>query len=105
MKLLGVSRRSLNQYRTTVRGNETTVKDQVKRKLTRNVDCANEIEHPSEFQRFIGTKLYTYGNLHITVRWGKVVNIKNHEGGYHFKSWKKDMKKYKRLTKELGILD
>ncbi|QJI52402.1 hypothetical protein [Psychrobacillus phage Perkons] len=105
MKLLRVSGKALNSYRKSVKGNEFTTKDQARRKLTRNVALANEVLHKSEFQRFIGTKVYTYGNLHITVRFGKVVEIVNHSGGHHYKSWKKDMKKYAKLTKELNITD
>lgn len=105
MKLLKVSDEIYEQYCETVKGNENTSLDQVRRKLTRNMMLAKEVIPKSKWERFIGNKIYHYGNLHFTVRHGKVIELKNHKGGKKYGGWYLDRKKRTQLTIELGIID
>ncbi|PLR99523.1 hypothetical protein [Bacillus sp. T33-2] len=105
MKLLKVTDDVFQYYKENVRGNKDITLDQARRKLTRNVMLAKKVVPKDDIQRIIGTKIYHYGNLHITVRWNKVIHIVNHRSGKHYGGWKLDRRKYEQLTKELGIQD
>ena len=103
VKLLSVPKAIQDVYRETVKGNENTSSLDIRKKLTRNVLLANEVEVESLRDKVFGVRKYTYGNLHITTWMNMVLDVENHNGGYHFKSWKKDHKKYDKLTKLLEI--
>lgn len=105
MKLLKLSDKAYEQYRTKVKGNENITRDQASKKITRNVLLAKEVPPRYTLDRLLGSKLYHYGNLHIIVRWGKVLQIYNHFGGQYHNDWVLDKEKYIKLTKELGIED
>jgi hypothetical protein len=105
MELLKLTDKVYEQYKLSVKGNTDISKDQAARKLTRNVLLAKELPPKSKIDRLLGIKLYAYGNLHILVRRGKVVNVSNHYGGEYHTGWEFDKKKYIELTKQLGIED
>jgi hypothetical protein len=93
-------------YRENVRDNENTIRDQVARKLTRNVLLAMEVQPRNFLETWCGNTKYIYGNLHIIVKRGKVVKLYNHyEKTKAYGGWFLDKKKKAQLTKELGILD
>ena len=103
MKILKLSDEVYQYYKTMIRGNEDITKDQAERKLTRNVMLGVEVPPRNTLERLKGNKLYYYGNLHIVVRWGKVVYLSNHYGGKHYNQWEPNEQKYIELTKKLGI--
>lgn len=103
MKLLRVSDKVYELYKDTVKGNENTSKDQVRRKLTRNKLLAKEVIPKDKWERLIGTKIFHYGNLHLTVRWNKVIGLRNFKGGKHYGNWSLDEARYIELTKKLEI--
>lgn len=105
MKLLKVPNDIYEKYKDTVKGNENTSLDQVRRKLTRNMLLAKEVTPRSKWERLIGNKIYHYGNLHFVVRYGKVIELKNYKGGKHYGGWRLDEKKRMELTIKLGIED
>lgn len=90
-------------YRETVKGNQFTSKLDIRKKLTRNILLSNEVEVDSLRDKVFGVRKYTYGNLHITTWLNMVLDIENFNGGHHYKGWKKDHKKYKKLTQLLEI--
>ena len=77
--------------------------DQVKRKLTRNTILAKPIISKSKLDKLLGIQVYAYGNLYITVRWNKVIDIENHKGDLLHPEWKINKKLYIELSKNLGI--
>lgn len=103
MKLLNVSNDVLQYYREKVRGNENITLDQARKKLTRNVMLAKKVTPRKRLDRLLGISLYQYGNLHMKLRWNKIIYIKNHRSGKHYGNWKLDKEKYIRLSEELGI--
>jgi hypothetical protein len=105
LKVLKLTDKAFEMYRKHVKGNQNTSRDQAALKLTRNVLLAKEIPPRNTVERLIGNKLYAYGNLHILVRRGKVVNVFNHYGGEYHDGWQFDKQKYIELTKQLGIED
>jgi hypothetical protein len=52
-----------------------------------------------------GNKMYHYGNLHILVKGGWIINIKNHYDINEYTGWEFDPFKYVELTLALGIVD
>lgn len=103
IKLLKVNKKLIDKYRDVVKGNKEKPDDQVVKRLTRNVIMANEVNHSNKFKRWIGVKVYHYGNLHITLIGNRVIEIVNHPGGHHYKGWRKDEKLYNKLNEKLGI--
>ncbi|PAD70833.1 hypothetical protein CHH83_01905 [Bacillus sp. 7586-K] len=105
MKLLEITDEALEQYRTTVRGNENITYDQAQRKLTRNVILVKDFA-PERIKRSWLTlgKNFAYGNLHIIVRSGKIIKIVNHKGRKQ-DSWNPPKHEYIKLCKLLGIED
>lgn len=109
MKLLNLTGKAYDKYRLSVKGNGNIAYDQAQKKLTRNVVLVKEtIERkPYEKKRFMSRSLrgvtYHYGNLDITVRFGKIVDIENNKG--QPVKWSFPRERYQQLNKELGILD
>ncbi|PKR83520.1 hypothetical protein [Heyndrickxia camelliae] len=104
MKLLRLKPEVYEYYRTKVKGNKDISYDQACKKLTRNVQCATELEPRNDFEKEIGNKAYLYGNLFIVVRKGRVVYLKNHSKLKSKHGWYFDAKKYITLSNELGIV-
>jgi hypothetical protein len=105
MELLRLTDKAYEQYKVSVKGNKDISKDQAARKLTRNVLLAKELPPRNTLERFIGNRMHMYGNLHILVRRGKIVNVFNHYGGDYHNGWEFDKRRYIELTKQLGIED
>lgn len=103
MKILRLTDKAYEQYKTTVKGNQNISKDQARKKLTRNVLLADEIELDRK-DRLLGKKRFRYGNMTIHLQFGYIVHIENVKGKF-IRGWIKDFKKYDYLTKELGIVD
>lgn len=97
-----VSRKALDQYRQTVKGNEKTSKSQVVLKLSRNIQLVKE-EAPDRIEKKLLTTTYKYGNLHIATRFGRIVSVINHAGKPV--DWTFPQKRYIQLNREYGIKD
>lgn len=105
MKLIRLSKKAYELYRTTVRDNEDITYGQSRHKLTRNIILAKNITPVEERIKLIQTQVFAFGNLYITVRLNKVVDIKNHKGRNVHRDWKFDEKRYIELNEILGIVD
>lgn len=105
MKLLKATQKALQQYKETVKGNKMISTDEALKKLTRNVQLVKESAPERIALTWKGLR-YSYGNLDITVRFGKVVEVVNHKD-YRERpdDWDFPKKRYIQLNKELGIVD
>ncbi|PLR72197.1 hypothetical protein [Bacillus sp. UMB0728] len=105
MKLLKATQKALQQYKETVKGNNKISTDEALKKLTRNVRLVKESAPERIALTWKGLK-YSYGNLDITVRFGKVIEVVNHKD-YRERpdDWDFPKKRYIELNKELGITD
>jgi hypothetical protein len=100
-KLLKITPRVYEYFRTKVKGNEDATYDLTTRKLNRNIQLAKEFM-PDLISKHLGTTTYRYGNLHIKTRFNKIINIKNHYGtGSH---WNVDEKRIHTLNVKYGII-
>lgn len=95
MRKLQLTNKTYQEYKETVKGNETTSRKQAELKMTRNMQLAHKSKRAQEGEH------YKYGCLHFIVAKGKVVWIQNNNKPE--KGWKKDIKRYLELNKELGI--
>lgn len=99
MTKLTMTNNVYRQYKSVVKDNETTTKEQANLKMTRNAELAVASVRPNGK----GTH-YSYGKLQFIVNeQGTVVWMKN-----HCKTpvgWKRDNVKYLKLNRELGIDD
>jgi hypothetical protein len=105
LELLNLTNKAFRYYSKRVKGNEDITYDLARKKLTRNVILAAEIppRHQSDVEK--GNKLFHFGNLHILVKDGWVINVKNHRHTNNYTGWELDRFKFVELTIELGILD
>ena len=102
MKLFKVSKKALEQYRTTVKGNENTPDDQVVKKLSRNIQLVIETA-PERITKGFFRTTFKYGNLYILTRGDTVVKILNHKGSPA--KWKFPRQRYIEINEQLGITD
>lgn len=102
MKLLNLKESAYEQYRLTVKGNETISFEQARKKLTRNVHCAAERKSLKNASRL--QYEYIYGCLRIIVRFGTIIEIENYIQDI-VPDWKLDQNEYERISRELGIYD
>jgi hypothetical protein len=105
LKILELTDKVFQYYRENTRDNKNISRDQAARKLTRNVMLAKEVPPRNAIDRLLGNKMYHYGNLHLVVRRGKVVHIKNYKNQNNYKGWEFNPHKYVELTKKLGIVE
>lgn len=105
MELLKLTTSAYRSYRKKVKGNKDISYDLACKKLTRNVLLAKEIPPRDQSDVEKGNKLYHYGNLHILVKDGWVIHIKNHRISNEYTGWEFDPFKYVELTLQLGIVD
>lgn len=103
IKLLEVTDKALEQYRTQVNGNLYITKEQAVKKLTRNVILVSDHAPERITKSGILKKTYSYGNLDITVKLGKIIKIVNHKGQQS--NWHPPKQEYIKLCKQLGIED
>jgi len=97
MTKLTMTRKTFDEYRSTVRGNENITLEEALKKLQRNIELAEC--RPRENGNY-----YAYGKLHFIVSEKNVVVwLKNNCTAP--KEWKKDNKKYLKISKELDISD
>lgn len=105
-KVLKLTQEAFNYYReNTNERNKNITYDQACKKISRNVLLAKEVKLRDKFQRLTGMKLYHYGNLHIYLRWNRVIKLVNHKGGKHYGGWQQDIMKHIELSEQLGIED
>jgi len=108
VQILKLSKKAYKQYTSSVKENEDTGLDQAARKLTRNVQIVKEKVEKHRWMKdnlvIEGTlsTTYCYGSLHIKVRNGKVVGIKNHQEDKNFEFFV-PKKRYIQLSRQLGI--
>lgn len=95
MQTLTLAKGIYTQYRKNVQESENDSLEQVRRKMTRNMQLAHRTVREN------GSIYYKYGCLHFIVAKGMVVWLQNNSKPE--KGWKRDDKKYLELTKELGI--
>lgn len=105
MELLNITNKAFRYYKHRVKGNKEITHDLARRKLTRNVIMAKEIPPRNEEDVKKGNTLYHYGNLHILVKDGWIIDLKNHYNENCYTGWEMDEFKYVDLTRELGIVD
>ena len=79
-KILKLTQQAYLDYKGTVKGNDHVTLDQAARKLSRNCQYVSEKE-PTKVKRSLLDKIFTYGNLSIRVRFGKIVEVINNKGG------------------------
>jgi hypothetical protein len=103
VEILELTDKVFEYYRKNTKGNENISRDQVARKLTRNVLLAKEVPPRNAIDRLLGNCMYHYGNLHIVVRRNKIVHIRNYKNQNNYKNWELDRFKYVDLSRELGI--
>ena len=105
MKLLNVKEQALEKYKSQVKGNRNISTEQARRKLTRNVALVKETSR-NRIKFTLRGLIYKYGNLHITVRFGTIVDIENHKNyKEHPNNWIFPKRRYIELNKQLGIDD
>ncbi len=90
------------QYKQQVKGNEKVPWDQAEKKLNRNILLVQEAD-PKYTEKKLFSKIYSYGNLKVKVRFGKIVSIENHKG--EPTDWHTKPRRYEELSRQLGILD
>jgi hypothetical protein len=78
--ILKLTQQAYESYKGTVKGNDHITHDQAARKLSRNVHYVS-VREPAKVKRSWFDKVYTYGNLSIRVRFGKIVEVINDKGG------------------------
>jgi hypothetical protein len=105
VELLEITEKAFRYYRKKVRGNQDITYDQARKKLTRNVLLAKKLPPRSEEDVQKGNVLYHYGNLHLLVKDGWVIHIKNHRQGNEYTGWELDRFKYVDLSRKLQIVE
>lgn len=104
IKLLEITNEALSQYREEVNGNKYITLEQAQRKLTRNVKLVRDYAPERVTSKWLGLIVtYSYGNLDIVVKRGKVISIVNNKGQQC--NWHPNKQEYIRLCKQLGIED
>lgn len=102
IKLLQVSDKVIEAYRREVKGNERLPTDQVIKKIHRNIQLVKEADK-KYIKRNLFSTTYMYGNLHLKVKFNKVIELVNHKGRHT--DWHVNWKRYEQLSRQLGILD
>ena len=97
IKIYEITPEALDYYRKNTKGNENKPEGVVVLKLSRNIHLAHKEKKLSE-------TIYTYGNLRIVTRLGKIIEINNSPNN-KVKGWVEDMQEYNRVSKLLGIRD
>jgi hypothetical protein len=107
MKILKLPDDIYKKYVLYVKNNEYTQRDQAALKLTRNINLVKELAPKEYIERKWLTTTYEYGNLSVSIRLGKVVDIVNRSGWVEIPWMKtKEFKHlYTALTVSLGIED
>jgi hypothetical protein len=100
VKLFNLKNSAYEQYRQTVKGNETITYEQAQKKLTRNVLLSVRKKSLSNTLKL--QQEYIYGYMRIIVRFGIIVEIENKIKDT-IPRWSKDKEKYIKISKELGI--
>lgn len=78
--ILKLTPTAYEQYKSSVKGNQDISFDEAARKLSRNVHYVKDVL-PEKITRNWFDVTYLYGNMDITVRFGKIVSIVNYKGG------------------------
>lgn len=91
-----VRRAVIEDYQADVRGMENLTRNQIKRKLFRNLLLAAEGVSNKESRR-----VFSYGNLFMVINDNKLIYLENF--GSKPPGWVKDKVKYKELNRILGI--
>ena len=97
IKIYEVTPEALDYYRKHTKGNQNQPEGVVVMKLARNI-------HLGHKQKKLSETIYTYGNLKIVTRLGKIVELSNHPDN-KIKDWTPNMEEYRRVSKQLGIPD
>lgn len=103
MKLLELTDKAYEQYQQQVRGNSTIAFDQAEKKLNRNIQLVKEFASQDIQHKGFFKVTFPYGNLEITTRFNKIINIENHKG--RPTDWHINWQRYEQLSKQLGIID
>ncbi len=94
--------KAYEQYKQQVKGNERIPWDQAEKKLNRNILLVQEADSKYTEKKLF-TTTYSYGNLKVKVRFGKIIDIENHKGKPT--DWHTKPRRYEELSRQLGILD
>ena len=97
IKIYEITPEALDYYRKNTRGNENKPEGVVVLKLSRNIHLAHKEKRLTE-------TIYTYGDLRIVTKRGKIVELNNHPSNKP-QGWEEDMHEYNRVSKLLGIKD
>jgi hypothetical protein len=107
MKILKLPDDIYKKYVLYVKNNEYTQRDQAAKKISRNVILVKELAPKEYIKRIWLTTTYEYGNLSISVKLGKVVDIVNRRGWVEipWMNTREFRKLYGELTASLRIED
>ena len=97
IKIFEITPEALDYYRKNTLNNSNKPEWVVVMKLARNIHLAHK-------QKKLSETIYTYGNLKIVTRLGKIVELNNSPDN-EIEGWKLDKKEYRRISKLLGIKD
>lgn len=97
IKIYEITPEALDYYRKNTKGNQYKPEGVVVLKLSRNIHLAHKEKKLSE-------TIYTYGNLRIVTRLGKIIELSNSRDN-KIEGWKEDKEEYNRISKLLGIRD
>jgi hypothetical protein len=103
LKILELTDEVFDYYRENTRHNKDITRDQAARKLSRNIMLAKEVPPRNERDRLLNNRMYHFGNLHIVVRDGIIIHLRNYKNQQNYRGWELDRFKFVELTKEFGI--
>jgi len=99
--ILSLTKKAYDYYIDNVKNNKNTSYEVARKKLTRNVQMAEKLDQ-TFYQKLLGSQIYRYGNLYLTVKRGAIVKILNIKGKT-IPGWKKDNNLYEELNKSFSI--
>ena len=97
IKIYEITPEALDYYRKNTRNNFNKPEGVVVLKLSRNIHLAHKEKRLTE-------TIYTYGDLRIVTKRGKIVALNNSPSN-KVKGWAEDALEYDRVSKLLGIRD
>jgi hypothetical protein len=100
-KLLKLTEQAYKDYSETVKGNQHITLDQAARKISRNCHYVRDKEKGMVVKSGWFETTYSYGNLDIVVRFGKVLSISNRKG--NGVTMNIDRKYYNELSELYGV--
>lgn len=95
VKLYEITPEALDYYRKNTRDNYNKPEGVIVMKLARNIHLAHK-------QKKLSETIYTYGNLKIVTKFGKITEISNSPEN-KIEGWQSDRNEFHRISKLLGL--